>query len=104
MDNIERENFMSDYKKLESLCREIDELIAKNVTVSSPEFKVWKAKTERFLIQKFGKNSFEHNDFIEQEFSVPFFSMNTSHDSYVLACRNGLVIRKEIFGSYLYSR
>lgn len=36
--------------KLKTIIDEIDVLISKEVTASDPEFKTWKSKTERFLI------------------------------------------------------
>jgi hypothetical protein len=50
----------TDYEKFKWIIAEIDHLINKYVACWESEFKTWYIKTERFLIHKFGENSFEH--------------------------------------------
>jgi len=45
---------MSTYEILNELIDEIDVLIGKGVTGSSPEFQAWKSKAARFLIKEYG--------------------------------------------------
>ncbi len=46
---------MTDYEKLKEIIDEIDVLISKGVTSSTPDFQAWKIKTERFLVRLYGK-------------------------------------------------
>ena len=50
---------MTDYQKLEAIYNEIDTLIANNVMAESPEFESWHSRAERFLVNRFGRNSYE---------------------------------------------
>lgn len=54
---------MTDYQKLEAIYNEIDTLIANNVMAESPEFESWHSRAERFLVNRFGRNSYEVTDF-----------------------------------------
>ena len=89
---------MTEKEKLQDLILEIDNLIGHAVTSTVPGFLAWKTETERFLIKKFGKDSFEHQKFIETSFRP---SIWTSQQELVGACKNGLVATKLVFQSYL---
>ena len=60
---------MTDYQKLEAIYNEIDTLIANNVMAESPEFESWHSRAERFLVNRFGRNSYEVTDFSNTLFS-----------------------------------
>jgi len=66
---------MSDYEKLRKLCDEIDELIAKQVTTSSPDFITWHTKLDRFLLEKYGESREEYIDFHKRSFNPPLFTL-----------------------------
>ena len=46
---------MSTYERFKTIVDEIDTLISKGVSASSPDFQAWKAKAERFLIKQYGQ-------------------------------------------------
>ena len=54
---------MNKINKLKSIIDEIEPLIHKNVTSSSPDFKAWRTKVERFLISTYGAESYEIKEF-----------------------------------------
>lgn len=90
---------MTDYEKLNGIIDEIDDLIGKSVTAANPDFKTWKTKAERFLVQKYGQNSFEHTNFRNIIFTPMVFG-GGNLDS-VAKCRDGLLTCKGIFETYL---
>lgn len=90
---------MTDYEKLKGIIDEINDLIGKSVTASTPEFKIWKAKAERFLVQKYGQNSCEHTNFRNIIFTPMVFG--GGHLDSVAKCRDGLLTCKGIFETYL---
>ena len=89
---------MTDREKLEKLILEIDNLIDHYVKPSTPAFQAWFSNAERFLIKKFGDNSFEHRQLNEIKF-MP--SLYTSSSEIISKCKNGLVATKLIFKTYL---
>ena len=91
---------MGDYEKLRKLYDEIDDLIAKQVTTSSPEFITWHKKLERFLAHQYGNQSKEYKDFIETHFSPIVFSSFVYPD-FVGACKSGLKTTKAELAVYL---
>ena len=64
---------MTDYQKLEAIYNEIDTLIANNVMAESPEFESWHSRAERFLVNRFGRNSYEVTDFSNTLFSPTMY-------------------------------
>lgn len=92
---------MNDYEKLSKIIEEIDNLISQQVTSSTPEFKAWKIKAERFLIKKYGEASYEIKSFSKLKFSLIFSGSNTPHSEFVGACRTGLESAKAILSNYL---
>lgn len=92
---------MSDRETLQDIINEIDDLIEKNVTSSSPEFVSWKVKAERYVIKKYGKESYEFKKLSELHFSLVVMTLNTPHSNFVKACRNDLLRAKEILSVYL---
>ena len=91
---------MTDYEKLKGIIDEIDLLISHKVISSEPEFQAWKTKAERFLIAKFGKDSYEHQLLAHTYFFV-FSIRDVSRAENVQACKEGLEKNKAIFLTYL---
>ena len=94
---------MSDYEKLKQIIDEINSLIAQRVKSSDPSFEAWHTKTERFLIKKYGKNSLEHQKFLDTYFSPLVWSLDDDQDNRdsIEWCKNGLTSCKAIFETYL---
>lgn len=91
---------MTDYKKLEAIYNEIDPLIAKRAVAESPEFESWHSKAERFLVNRFGRNSYEATDFSNTLF-MPMVYAPGADDIRIKACYDGLKKTKDIFKDYL---
>ena len=95
---------MTDFEKLNSIIREIDNLIDHHVRASAPAFEAWQTRAERFLIKRFGKDSLEHKKFCDTHFS-PLIWCGDDEDEYIRlsisACRDGLRSCKAIFETYL---
>ena len=92
---------MNDCEKLQQIIDEIPGLIKANITSSDVRFKAWKTKAERFLIQRFGKDSFEHKEFVDTSFTLQFSLLNTPDSDFIKACQNGLKTTQAVFQSYL---
>lgn len=92
---------MTDYEKLKQIIDEIPALISANVSSSDAGFQAWKARAERFLIHKYGENSFEHTRFTKTKFSLGIYISGTPHSDFVKACQSGLKTTQAIFQTYL---
>lgn len=92
---------MNDYEKLKQIIDEIPELISANVSSSDAGFQAWKTKAERFLIRKYGKDSYEHLEFYNTSFSLHLFTTGTPDSAFVKACQDGLKTSQAVFQTYL---
>ena len=92
---------MKKISKLKVIIEEIDQLIQKNVTSSSPEFQAWKTKAERFLISEYGADSYEVSEFKKMQFSLSVCGVGTPQSDFIAACRRGLERAKAILSTYL---
>lgn len=92
---------MTEYEKLRKIIDEANELISLNVTSDDAQFVAWKNKVERFLINKYGKDSYEFNDFNSTNFTLVFYALGTPKNLFVQACKRGLEKSIEIFTNYL---
>lgn len=95
---------MTDYEKLKKIIDEIDDLIAHYVRQSFPAFEAWHVKAEKFLINKFGKDSLEHKKFLQTSFATLLWVDEDRFDEIQLdikCCANGLRICKAVFEMYL---
>lgn len=92
---------MTDYEKLKDLIDEIPKLKAANVSSSDAQFEAWHTKTERFLIAKYGKDSFEHKKFKETRFSLSLWTFSTPDSAFIQACKEGLDTTQAILLTYL---
>ncbi len=93
---------MNDYDKLKALCEEAENLASKFVKSSSPEFKAWHTKAERFLIRKFGSESFEVENFRKTQFTLTAFILGgTPEYEFAEACVRDLRSTLAVFDTYL---
>ncbi len=92
---------MTNYEKLKNIIDEIDCLTEGNITSEVAEFQAWKTKAERFLINIFGKDSYEHQVFSKTHFSAFSLSRDVSLCEKIGACKKGLEKTKAIFLTYL---
>lgn len=91
---------MTDYQKLEAIYNEIDTLIAKNVMAESPEFESWHSRAERFLVNRFGRDSYEVTDFSNTLFSPTMYAIGMDN-VLIRVCCDGLKKTKAVFKDYL---
>lgn len=101
--NIYAENQgKSDYEKFKWIIAEIDYLINLYVDCYDDEFRSWHIKAERFLIRKFGKDSFEYHKFLEIPFK-PEKIIDAAYEnaSYKSWCEEGLRSCRLIFETFL---
>ena len=92
---------MKRYDKLKSIIEDIDVLLSKNVTNSSPEFTRWKTRIERFLISEYGKDSYEMNVYKQWHFSPGVYYHRMTKSDFVEACKSGLEQAKAVLSVYL---
>lgn len=92
---------MTDYEKLKQIIDEIPALISANITSFDAKFQAWKTKAERFLIKKYGNNSYEHTSFTKTYFSLGLYTVGTPNSEFVAACQSGLRKTEAIFQTYL---
>lgn len=95
---------MADYEKLKDIIDQIDNLISHHAISSAPAFEAWHTKTERFLIKKYGKSSFEHKKFRETIFTPLIWIDDDETEEVRLSiqcCADGLRSCKAIFQTYL---
>ncbi len=95
---------MTDYQKLKSIIDEIDDLINHHVRSSVPAFEAWHTKTERFLIKKYGENSYEHKKFLDTYFTPVVWIDTDEFEEAKLSiqcCAEGLRSCKAVFETYL---
>ncbi len=92
---------MTDYEKLKEITDEIPGLISANISSSDARFQAWKSKAERFLIRKYGKESYEHTRFSKTYFSLLVYTLGTPESDFIRACQSGLKTTEAIFQTYL---
>lgn len=92
---------MNDYEKLKGIIDEIPSLIDANIPSWHPKMKAWRTKAERFLINKYGKDSFEHSVFSKTSFTLKIYLSDTPDSEFVNACQEGLRQTEAVFNTYL---
>lgn len=92
---------MTDYEKLKEITDKIPALISAYISSSDARFQAWHSKAERFLIRKYGKNSYEHMRFSKTHFSLAAYALNTPKSDFIRACQSGLKTTEAIFQTYL---
>lgn len=93
---------MTNYQKFKELYDEIESLEDWKMNAFSPAFKAWKSKTERFLINYFGKESYEVSHFNAVEFKFSMYAPGRTAADYFQKCQNGLEECKGVFETYLH--
>ena len=93
---------MTNYQKFKELYDEIESLEDWKMDAFSPAFKAWKSKTERFLINYFGKESYEVSHFNAVEFKFSMYAPGRTAADYFQKCQNGLEECKGVFETYLH--
>lgn len=93
---------MTDYEKFKWIIAEIDHLINLYVPSWDDRFEAWHIRAERFLIRKFGRNSFEHQKFLNTPFA-PQEVVDAAHEdsAYKSWCEAGLRSCRLAFETYL---
>ena len=89
---------MTDFEKLEWLISEVDVLVDHYVKPSTPGFQAWFSEAERFLIKRFGADSFEYKKLKETKFMPAAY---VTDSDVVRKCKEGLVATKLMFQTYL---
>lgn len=80
----------TNYEKLTEIICEAEDLLKKYVTSSSPEFKAWKIKAERYLISRYGEQSFEFKEFHKLNFTLTAYVLGTPDSAFVDACHKDI--------------
>lgn len=89
---------MTDYERLKKIIDEADRLARQGVFTNSPAFQSWYNLTERFLLNKYGKDSIELSNLRHTKFAP----QNYSDIRQLLAkCSEGLLACKLTFQGYL---
>jgi predicted nucleotide-binding protein len=91
----------SNYEKLSEIIKEAEELLKKDITKSSTEFKAWKMKAERYLISCFGETSHEYSEFKKLDFTTIFWGQSIAQSEYVTSCHEDIKTAIAIFKVYL---
>lgn len=91
---------MTDSEKIKSIIDKAKNLVAKNVSAYDPDFQAWKTSAERFLIKKFGNDSYEHINFKQIYFTPVFVTAETPDSLLVECCRDGLNQSIKTFQDY----
>jgi len=99
--NLNRRNAMNSYERLNHIINQIDSLIDKQVTSDDPNFQAWKSETNRFLIGKYGEDSYEYKEFNAFPFAPLVFVLGEPDSVNVDACRKDLERAKAILQGYL---
>lgn len=89
---------MTDYERLKKIIDEADRLARQGVFTNSPAFQSWYNLTERFLLNKYGKDSIELSNFRHTKFAPQIYSDNRQ---LLAKCAEGLLACKLTFQGYL---
>lgn len=96
-----RRRMVNDYQKMHELINEINFLIHMRGAYSSLEFNTWYYEVEQFLIEKYGENSFEIQNFREKTYYMYVSAGEIENSDYDKMCKEGLIETKEILIGYL---
>jgi len=86
---------MSNYERLKKVYDEVEGLINARVTSRSNEFNLWKHESERVLIDIYGVNSIEYQNFRKIVFHLS--ALERPNIDYVNKCIFGLKNAKSLF-------
>lgn len=93
---------MTDYETLKNLIDEIDNLVKNKISYSDSRFELWKSRTERFLLKKYRRTSFEYNEFINSSFLDKLFFHYDPNENLDKLYYDFLYITKGLFIDYLH--
>lgn len=88
---------MTEYERLKRIVDETDALLSLNLKWSSPEVRAWYTKATRWLINRFGEDSYEFTSFKKINFQAQF-AFDASQE--IAACSRGLNQAKAILNTY----
>lgn len=91
---------MTDYEKLKSIIDEIDNLVQNEISYTDSRFDLWKSRTERFLLKKYGRSSFEYKEFINSSFLDRLFFHYDPNENLDKLYYDFLYITKGLFIDY----
>ena len=92
---------VNDYQKLHEIINEINYLIHMRGVYSSAEFHTWYINTERFLSDKYGKESPEVKQFIDKAYDMYEMACNMNDAEYDKICKEGLLETKAVLVGFL---
>lgn len=92
---------MTDYERLKNIIDEIDNLIQNKISYSDSRFDLWKSRTERFLLKKYRRTSFEYKEFINSSFLDRLYFHYDPNDDLDRLYYDFLNITKGLFTDYL---
>lgn len=94
---------MTDYERLEKIILDAYKLVAEDARSSGAKFEAWHTRAQRFLLQKYGKDSLEYKKFDDTYFTFGVYV--DDQDEYDRlsknACKEGLETTIAIFETYL---
>ena len=93
---------ITDYEKLKNIIDEIDNLIQNKISYSDSRFDLWKSRTERFLLKKYRRTSFEYKEFINSSFLDRLYFHYDPNDNLDKLYYDFLYITKGLFIDYLH--
>jgi len=101
--NIYAENQgKTDCEKFKWIIAEIDYLMNLYVPSWDDRFQAWHIKAERFIIKKFGKDSFEHQKFLDVPFEPSVVTNGADEESInKMWCEEGLRTCRLLFNTFL---
>lgn len=101
--NIYAENQgKTDCEKFKWIIAEIDHLMNLYVPSWDDRFQAWHIKAERFIIKKFGKDSFEHQKFLDIPFEPSVVTNGADEESVnKMWCEEGLRTCRKVFDTFL---
>lgn len=91
---------MTDYQLMHEIINELNHLIYMRGAFSSSEFVSWYIKTENFLENKYGKDSYEVDYFRTTALTLYIHAVESDEDFDKLS-KDGLIAIKAILAEYL---
>ena len=92
---------MDPRNKIERLCKDAQILIDKGVRASDPDFQAWITRAHKYLIDIYGKNSYQYRKFRNISYILSSYNNWTPESEFIEACARGLQTAKAILEFYL---
>ena len=77
---------------IDEIILQCEDLIGKDITSKSIEFKVWRSRVTRYLYNTYGEESIELKQFGNIKFTLSNYTNYTLNNDFMRACRQGLKI------------